>query len=81
MQHHRWWTVVSKGPAMARKYSAKSITSLDAKGTAFPAEVKKVMIGCVPTNSNMFLDEKVGTIENIDENIKSSLKAFTKKRK
>ena len=81
MQHPKGWTVVSKGPAMARKYSAKSVISLDTKNAAFPSEVKKVMVGCTPTNPNMWLDEQYGTMEGLNASIKDSLRGITKKRK
>lgn len=54
--------------------------NLDAGKSPFPADVKKVMLGETPTNSNMYLSENVDNITGTDKSIRDMLKSFTKSR-
>jgi hypothetical protein len=65
---------------MARYYSKTVSMNLDAKNTAFPADVKKVMLGETPTKKDMWLSPEMDNINGLDKNSRNILSKITSNR-
>jgi len=66
---------------MARRYSDKSIMSLDSSDSIMPMDNKESKMGNMPLNSGMAIASSWDSLEGMDQETKKALKSFTSKRK